>query len=983
MSEHARRPLLGWRITQSIVRAALAAILLLTLVGTIAPVAAAQSEVQENASPAATAESGEPTPEPGGSATATLPPSPGITETPIATELPSATAVINEAEDVPTPAPSAQVTATPNGASGDELPALVTLSIETVDHVGAPVPGASYEIYEDVGNGQLGSFLGFASDGIDGTPIDGIATFESAENISVVARQSHVPKGYLPNSADVQVSLELGVDQSIQVVSPLGGSVVMHAQDENGVLSTFGCAIAFVDNAGTRGELAQFLCDYQDGGDGITTLIGLLPGSYLLAWGASSPDYTGGADIPFVIDVGEVFETTVQLIPTGTLIIHKQKPDGTPLSAACFVTFAVGGTPNPNAQTCDSEGSDGTFQLKLPPGDRIVRETVAPFGYARAADVLVQIESKQTTEITIVDPLASVLTVKSTDLWGTPITPTCLTLLTDAGGGVPGSVVFTGCVAKATASVTFKPLQPGNYLIRLDSTKAGFYGPQYVPVSVGLEEIKSFALLLNGPAPVLFVSPAAQKVLQTSVEIYWETDQPTEGSLIYGLTRESELPAPPVDPLAKAHRVSLAGLLADRTYYVRVRGSNPNGQFASATFTFHTAPAVSTARLVVTKTNGDGSVKLGNSCFQLFRDLGEGKPGASVWSGCDRQDSVPNDGRLVSGALAPGHYVLMEMVSPPGYTLAKPVLIELLAGLIKRVTVKDTHGGAVLTVLTKAHQADLDLPMLPGACYMVFRNLRGQPGDLLSQSCDSADGLDGKTRLGSLRAGSYLVYLSRVPKGYHFGNMTFVQIDIVAGQRTATFDRFLDRLDDDSNIVVRTVDANGRLLRGACYARVESTSVTETARGAHCDGDDGSIDGIVYLMHAWSGRGTLVEVLPPPGYQTGIRLSFNKVEGVLLTLSVTQTLGGVTLSITTRIGSTTTSLPGTCYGLVVYNSTKVVAAGCDTNLDGVIELRGVAPGKYLLFPTYAPREYNPSSMIVTVGTTNLSVFPRAFPIDAS
>lgn len=69
--------------------------------------------------------------------------------------------------------------------------------------------------------------------------------------------------------------------------------------------------------------------------------------------------------------------------------------------------------------------------------------------------------------------------------------------------------------------VKFAPLQPGKYLLRVDSTKTGCPAPPYVPVTVGLAANTAFALKLSGAPLALAVWPGAMAVIQTTAEIYW------------------------------------------------------------------------------------------------------------------------------------------------------------------------------------------------------------------------------------------------------------------------------------------------------------------------------------------------------------------------------------------------------------------------------------------------------------------------------
>ena len=92
-----------------------------------------------------------------------------------------------------------------------------------------------------------------------------------------------------------------------------------------------------------------------------------------------------------------------------------------------------------------------------------------------------------------------------------------------------------------------------------------------------------------------------------------------------------------------------------------------------------------------------------------------------------------------------------------------------------------------------------------------------------------------------------------------------------------------------------------------------------------------------------------------------------------MSVTVTQVAGGNKIRVTTRDEHSRDIIPGACYGLVKGNSTHI-AAECDTDGNGVIELDGLAAGTYTLVQTWVPHpNYGAQVQKVTIGTTTVYV----------
>ena len=462
----------------------------------------------------------------------------------------------------------------------------------------------------------------------------------------------------------------------------------------------------------------------------------------------------------------------------------------------------------------------------------------------------------------------------------------------------------------------------------------------------------------------------------TEARLYFTTDELAQGYVDYGLTTNLGRVRPTApSPEALERTVVLDSLKPDTRYYYRARATNAFGEDTTTTSSFRTPTATATARLSVTSTNSDKSLIVPGACFDVFTDTGGGALGAFVAEYCDRYDGTPNNGKVLFPALNPGAYVLLEIRSPDGYALAPKWRFSVAAGQTLRRTVTHIQGGAALTIETRDEVGQL----LAGACFWVYRAAGGVAGELVAFGCDDYDGNDGLTPLGSLRSGTYRVVQRYVPQGYVAADGQTLTVESGQLKASLSFTSYSEASGD--TIELQAIDAEGRLLPGACFLLTSDTAASR----AVCDWSDGRTDGRTFFANAAPASYTALEFHAPPGYQVGKRTTFTKVDNAFRRLRFTQVAGGVRVTAKTFKGSTSSILPGACYGLFRQVSSgpwPAVAFWCDGDdgvADGLTRLDGVRSGTYGLVQTVTPSGYaRPRDQIVAVGSTSKTVTVRTF-----
>jgi hypothetical protein len=463
-------------------------------------------------------------------------------------------------------------------------------------------------------------------------------------------------------------------------------------------------------------------------------------------------------------------------------------------------------------------------------------------------------------------------------------------------------------------------------------------------------------------------------VTQTSATIYFETDQPAEGYIDYGLSSSlgRVVPGSPPAPATK-HTLTLPSLKPSTSYSFRARAVTAGGQDTTEIHTIRTWPSSATARLTVKKTNADGTKVLTGACWELYTDAGNGTLGNFVAAYCDLYDATPNNGRTVFPALNAGNYVLLETLSPNGYVIGKPRTLSLSAGQSRGMTVKDAAGGTRLKVVKQ----DQNGQTLLGACFFVYANVGGEVGNYVSAGCDDYGAVDGATYLGSLAPGAYFLWEAYVPTGYVRAPLT--PFAVSKSQATKTITVRNTPVEDPDNVVVRAVDANGVLVPGACFTLYDAGGDYHFVASA-CDGSDGRYDGVTYFPDIAPGNYLLIERWAPSGYQVGKRLTFTKLADTIRKQKITQTPGGQNVTVKTLKGSTTTRVPGACYAVFRRSTGNLITYACDDydgTADGITRFAGLRADTYVLMQYVTPPGYaQPADRSFTVGDTTASVTVR-------
>ena len=285
----------------------------------------------------------------------------------------------------------------------------------------------------------------------------------------------------------------------------------------------------------------------------------------------------------------------------GTILVHQKTPSNQSLPGACFGVRPASDRRVPLFQACDDNDGhdDGSTTLHVPAGNVDLVEYQAPAGYVTADPVPLQVTSAQTTETTVTDPTPSTLIIHAVEGWGAPKPGLCWTwVLSPAISSGWACDVDDG----ANDGVThITGLQYGTYSLSLfDGVPTGYKDPATSGITLGVMTTKNVTITLKLTAkPKLTRGPIVNNVSATTVDLFFESDQPTHGRIDFGTTDALGGSAAGKSAYVPSQTITVTGLLPGSLYSFRIHVENQNGQAESEIFQVRTGPADASATLIV------------------------------------------------------------------------------------------------------------------------------------------------------------------------------------------------------------------------------------------------------------------------------------------------------------------------------------------------------------------------------------------------
>ena len=376
----------------------------------------------------------------------------------------------------------------------------------------------------------------------------------------------------------------------------------------------------------------------------------------------------------------------------------------------------------------------------------------------------------------------------------------------------------------------------------------------------------------------------------------------------------------------------------------------------------------------------ENSNPLPGACFVVYLNSGTDELGPAVADLCDGRDDAAADG-VLTFTLPPGRYILVETVAPEGYVSGDRTSFTLGGGGQFTYTVVNDRGGRVVLISKKDQGGNL----LGGACFTIFEDAGdGEPGDVVSTSCDGPDGGagDGLTSFQGIATGFYVAVETRVPSGYAAtGTTLFTVTDSSTGPMNV--DVVNRPVESPGNLVVNKVDENGTRLAGACF------SVHDYAGGGQrgdvimqrCDSQDGQDDGQLVFTGLSPGNYVLVETHAPAGYLNGAQRLVTVRNNAPTIATMRNEQGGSNVTVRKVDADDEDLLSGACFVLHQDSGSGGVTPGsaleerCDVAdgvLDGLTQFTGVPAGDYFLVETVAPEDYSANIGLVRFSVDGFS-----------
>ncbi|HEY7033200.1 MAG TPA: SpaA isopeptide-forming pilin-related protein [Thermomicrobiales bacterium] len=370
-----------------------------------------------------------------------------------------------------------------------------------IDTGETPLAGACLNAYADAdGSGTLtegDAFVDGTCDGFDGT-FDGIFGFPLPPG-RYLAVESYPPDGYVI-AAPVPFTVALGAATQVRIVDPRPATITITTYGtDTGETPLPGACFDLYRDADANGTLDASdpplggACDSQywwEPLDGVTSFANLAPGAYLLVQTVAPFGYLPAATVALALDSGEAEQVQITDAPGGVVITKRGFDTGeASLPGACFDVWSDldhSGSLDTNVDTrttgeCDwQSGDDGRFAFPVQPGDYLLVETQAPWGYAPIEPTPFAVEEGHATALDVVDPKAPSLTVTTygSDTGANVLPGACFNLYGDGNGDQLldpfDPYIASACDGDADGIARFDVLGPGRYILHQTGSPLGY-----------------------------------------------------------------------------------------------------------------------------------------------------------------------------------------------------------------------------------------------------------------------------------------------------------------------------------------------------------------------------------------------------------------------------------------------------------------------------------------------------------------------------
>lgn len=760
---------------------------------------------------------------------------------------------------LPTPEPTATTEPTPEPTATPE-PGTIEVRFETT--AGEPVaePGGCVTI-DGVVSGLCDNAEG------DTSTEPGVISVPNVPEGTYTGTVDQAPAGYDAVDASIQAEVAPATTATVGVpVDVAATSFTVTTVDASGTA---------LPNACYSLDEGEAICD--DDADGIVTFDGVTPGAHNVAMTVAPIGYTAAEPQPVDVAADGSSTLTFQVAAqTGAVQITTVTAAGDPLVGICYSV-------DEGEPVCDDGAANVVTIDGLGLGEHSVAQVTTPDGYDVPAAQTVNVTAEAPAALTFQNiRQTGSIAITIVDAESAPLAGACVT--------VDGSVIVCdngdGDANLAEGTIQLDGMLTGDRSVAVTSVPEGYDLPA---------EAQTASVVANEVASLTFtVSPTPPTTGGLDVTVQFEDETIIEGICVVATNTTDNSVLGPICDGGDGDTNDGAGIigfsdvpagvylvsLADGTEIEGgdVANTVPQsvevlaGERPATTLSVPRVPTTGSIRIVTT----DGTATIPGAAYTLTRldesasvapsdvvtdvTLAQDPFSITVTDNDGTNDVDGTEGVIQVDGLEPGTYNVSMTTTPEGFQTPADSQVPVTAGEISSVEVAVTpvaEPGAI-SVRT-VNTADENLS---GACYAVE-----QGGTRIAVACDTDDGTnDGVTAITGLDAGSYQLIQTRTPDRT-YAAAPAQAVSVAAGETTNVV---VENQLRPGGLTILTVDEADRTvqLSNACYELRGDTTF-----GPFCDADDGAVDGRVTFTNVPAGEYTLVQTVPPSGFQVAAERS--------------------------------------------------------------------------------------------------------------